>query len=87
MMRPKVTTRFASDNSSNAHNNDIQENDGSLSVPAYVTTLMQSAKTSIFAARKKELHFLSDTFHKECQGWLQDDGDQTDSDDEEYSTC
>ena len=65
---------------SNNTNDDINENDDSSSLPAYVTTSVQSTST-VFTPRKKELHFLSDIFRQDYQSWLNGDDDE-DSDEE-----
>ena len=62
---------------------------GSASVPTcitYVTASLQSTET-IFTARKKELHFLSDVFHQDYQKLFLDDdfvSDDEDSDKDQY---
>ena len=69
------------DHMSSSVKSEIDEEEDS-SVPAYVAASSQPAGT-IFAVRKKELHFLSDTFFQQCQSWLQDDNSVLSSDDDQ----
>lgn len=74
----------SSSTSSSTSNNksEINENDDSSSLPAYVTTSVQSTGT-VFTPRKKELHYFSDIFRQDYQSWLNDDDEDSDDSDDD----
>ena len=69
-----------SSSSTNEIDDDVYE---SSPMPAYIACIGASPQSieTIFTARKKELHFLSDIFRREHQSWLLED--ELDSDDED----